>query len=239
MSKKESNKNIYIFWGAIALIVVIVFLVIFLPRTNTTRTYNNMLQISEVIKKQDTHNKDITYYANQFLLSPLEDSKKDQARALLHLQLSMEYSTSYALTALQFVGKNQNFNKLYNAQISAFNSSQNELSVVLNYCQNNVYQWFENPETQKNDIFKQTFNAFLQKYQTAIQQLADFYVATSELLTLNATQGIEITQSNLEKNEQFMKQIQEQAYKETLLPSQCNTIYENVYKTSSIYFVFN
>lgn len=203
MSKSGSNKGIYIFWGGIALVVAIVLLIIFLPRTNTAMPYGNMYSLSYNIKQTDKNGKDINYYTEALINDASADGvAKTNLNNLYALQKAMTNSDGFCLTGLLYLTPGENYRGLVSSQNTIARSLGTSLYEFHKYCTEFVTPLFDDQEhfVDRGLVVNETLLVYYSKYSALLKEIAEFYYTTAQLMHSSATQCMEVSPILLDKH---------------------------------------
>lgn len=173
-----------------------VLLLIFLPRANAAVAYSNLQNTSQLIVKQDKHDKTIDYYTQCFLDSPYAlVGLKEQLSALNNLQKSLVLGTSFSLSALMYTAPKEDFRavvKVQNGAVANFNAAITNLQ---KYCENQVFALFENITSYSNPasaVNEMLSDAYLKKYRAVVEYLAQIGLQSAKIINTSATPCIEV-----------------------------------------------
>ena len=202
MSKTGSNKGIYIFWGGIALVVAIVLLIIFLPRTNTSMPYGNMYSLSYNMSQVDNKGKDINYYTEALINDPSADGvAKSNLNNLYALQKAMTNSDSFCLRGLLYLTPGEDYKALVSSQNTIARSLGTSLYEFHNYCTEFVTPLFDGRYFQDRSlVVNETLLVYYSKYSALLKEIAEFYNTTALLMHSSATKCMEVSPAMLDKH---------------------------------------
>lgn len=202
MSKTSSNKGIYLFWGGIAIVVAVVLLIIFLPRTNAGAPLATSQSVASQIERKDSLNKNIDFYITSFLNDPLTDStQKQNLSALYSLQQSLVASNTFSQNALLYVTPAEDFKALSKEQQSKADTFSGTLSAFQNYCSLHVSSLFDGTVfTNRTFTLNETLNVFYDKYQVVLKEMANFYYTTAQIVSSSAMLCMEINTTMKQKH---------------------------------------
>lgn len=203
MSKSGSNKGIYIFWGGIALVVAIVLLIIFLPRTNASMPYGNMYSLSYNINQADKNGKNINYYTEALINDPSADGvAKTNLNNLYALQKAMTNSDDFCLTGLLYLTPGENYKALVASQNTIAKNLGTSLYEFHNYCTNFVTPLFDGKTTfsDRKGAVNQILPVYYSQYSALLKEMADFYYTTAQLMHSSSTLCMEINSTLLDKH---------------------------------------
>lgn len=203
MSKSGSNKGIYIFWGGIALVVAIVLLIIFLPRTNASMPYGNMHSLSYNISQTDKNGKNINYYTEALINDPSADGvAKTNLNNLYALQKSMTNSDSFCLRGLLYLTPGENYRDLVSSQNTIARSLGTSLYEFHKYCTEFVTPLFDG-KTHFEDRslpVNEILSVYYSQYSALLKEMAEFYNTTALLMHSSASQCMEVSPILLDKH---------------------------------------
>ena len=202
MSKNGSNKGIFIFWGGIAIVLAIVLLLIFLPRTSAAVPYANINAAIITLENKDSNNKTINYYAESIINdSQTNQANKDAVKSLYNIQKALAKSNDFCQTALLYTTPNNGFNKLVKQQTKEKKAAQTALHEFQDYCQTFITPFF-NGTQYANRAFSlnETVAVYVEKYTAVMLELSAFYQTTAEIISGYATTCMEINPTMKEKH---------------------------------------
>ena len=202
MSKKGSNKGIYLFWGGIAVIVIIVLLVVFLPRANPQAAYTNMENVAVALDKKDKNGHDINYFAEKFIAdSQTYSDRKTNLTSYNKLWLSLTQSNDFCGNALLYVSPTDGFKALSGDQNIAANMALTQITEFQDYCTNYVTKFFDGTSfADRTFSLNETLDVFLSKYTALLTNLTEFYHTTAEIMFNHSTKSMEINPTMLQKH---------------------------------------
>ena len=202
MSKNGSNKGIFIFWGGIAIVLAIVLLLIFLPRTSAAVPYANINAVIITLEDKDSNNKTINYYAESILNDgDTDQANKDAVKSLYNIQQALAKSNDFCQTALLYTTPNDGFNKLVKQQNKEKKAAQTALRECQDYCKAYITPFF-NGTQDANRAYRlnETVKVFVEKYTAVMLELSAFYQTTAQIISGHATTCMEINPTMKEKH---------------------------------------
>lgn len=227
MSKSGSNKGIYIFWGGIALVVAIVLLIIFLPRTNASMPYGNMHSLSYNISQTDKNGKNINYYTEALINDPSADGvAKTNLNNLYALQKSMTNSDSFCLRGLLYLTPGENYRGLVSSQNTIARSLGTSLYEFHKYCTEFVTPLFdgkthfEDRSLPVNEILL----VYYSKYSALLKEMAEFYNTTALLMHSSASQCMEVSPILLDKHLEHITKVYNHATSGMVTASEASSL---------------
>lgn len=227
MSKSGSNKGIYIFWGGIALVVAIVLLIIFLPRTNASMPYGNMHSLSYNISQTDKNGKNINYYTEALINDPSADGvAKTNLNNLYALQKSMTNSDSFCLRGLLYLTPGENYRGLVSSQNTIARSLGTSLYEFHKYCTEFVTPLFDG-KTHFEDrslAVNEILLVYYSKYSALLKEMAEFYNTTALLMHSSASQCMEVSPILLDKHLEHITKVYNHATSGMVTASEASSL---------------
>lgn len=202
MSKKGSNKGIYLFWGGIAIVLAIVLLLIFLPRTNAAAPYANINAAISALEGKDANNKSIDFYAESIISDgDTNQINKDAVQSLYNIQKALAKSNDFTLTALLYTTPQKEFDKLVTQQAKEKKSGLTALNEFQDYCQTFITPFF-NGTNYSDRAFRlnETVEVFVEKYTALMLEVSALYHTTAQIINGHATTCMEINQKMKERH---------------------------------------
>lgn len=206
MSKTGSNKGIYIFWGGIALVVAVVLLIIFLPRANASMPYGNMHSLSYNIAQTDKNGKNINYFTEALINDASSNlTTKTNLNNLYALQKAMANSTDFCMTGLLYLSPTGDFKGLSAKQNAVAKSLGTTLYEFQSYCTEFVTPLFDGRTfPDRSFAVNETLAVYFEKYTNLLQEMADFYLTTAQIMHTSATKCMEVNPTMLDKHLELM-----------------------------------
>ena len=229
MSSKGSNKGIYLFWGTIVLVIVIVLLVVFLPRAQGAAAHTNMVNISVQLNKTDKNNHTVNFFAEKFIQDiDTQTNFKTSLQNYHKLWNSLTLSDDFSINALLYVSPAKGYNSLVKKQNQSFKQANAMLKDFQAYCTNNVTKFFDGtPFHNRKFSINETLEVFLKKYTVVLNELIEFYEYTAQIVHGHATQGIEINPKMLEKHLKHITSIKTSISNAVVSSQEVTNIYNN------------
>ena len=202
MSKNGSNKGIFIFWGGIAIVLAIILLVIFLPRTNAAAPYANINAAIVALEDKDINNKTINFYADSIISdADTNAANKAAVQSLYNIQNAMAKSNDFCQTALLFTTPTDGFNKLVSQQSKEKKAAQTSLREVQDYCQTFITPFFNGTQyANRAFALNETVSVFVEKYTAVMLNLSSLYHTTAQIISDHATISMEINPTMKERH---------------------------------------
>ena len=209
MSKSGSNKGIYIFWGGIALLVAIVLLIIFLPRTNASMPYRNVHSLSYNIALTNKNGKTINYFTEALINDPNSNlTTKTNLNNLYALQKTMQNSTDFCMTGLLYLSPSAEFKGLVSKQNTVARNLGTTLYQLQTYCTQFVTPLFDGtPFADRPSMVNKTLKVYYEKYTALLKEMAEFYYTTAQILHTSATKCMEVNPTMLDKHLELMTKV--------------------------------
>lgn len=202
MSKNGSNKGTYIFWDGILVVVAIILLVIFLPRTSANAPFVRINTTVITLEKTDANNKTINYYIENIIAdTETNQSNKTAVQSLFNIQNALQKSNDFCLTALLFTTPQDGFNALAKKQNTYATESQKLLNEFHTYCATFITPFFiGTPDNNREFRLNKTLETFVDKYTQVMLELSAFYQTTAQIISDFSTPCMEVNPDMKERH---------------------------------------
>lgn len=189
---KSNNWGIYIFWGAILLIVVGLILWLVLPKNSAGDVQQNIFKTQEVYSQTIKQEKNISDFTQQIIsysssnLSGENVNELQYNNALIEISLGAE---SFLAEAVTFVDAKGNYGKLVNNQRKAYTEVEKSVTDVCEYIKNTI-EPFLSAGTASVDVAKDYVSTYLEKFEILTKNITNFYAITADIAYNFAERGM-------------------------------------------------
>ena len=210
MAKDIGNKGIYIFWGGILLIIAIVLLIIFVPRTETKNPFTNLNSVINTVNEKDSNQHDFSYYMIHLQTNNSIDTERNKKIESLNKMLGVfTSSNAFNQSALLFLENGSGFKSLSTKHTGWANDSKNAIDEFNIYIKNSLNP-FLSGNYSTTDI-AMVVDVVVQKYSNVIVNLSEFYLSTAEIIHNYAVRGLDVKESIINSSLELMQDAKTEA----------------------------